>query len=278
MKKPDITIRDIDGQIEMKAVEALQKEVWGGPDLDVVPLTQLIAAKASGGALIGAFDKSHLVGFAYGFVGYEEGHLTHHSHMLAVKQSYRTFNVGYDLKLAQRDRVLQQGIDRMTWTFDPLQSLNAYFNFNKLGVVSDKYFVNFYGEEAGSFLHQNGTDRLWVTWLLDSLRVRVRLEMPLASFDRELPSLIAVGAELEPIRNELDLDSEQTVIEIPGDINKIEQTFPDIAVRWRTETRWAFNKLLAKSYLVGAFHRAKRGDDEIGRYVLCRNKTVADIE
>lgn len=278
MNKPDITIRDIDGQIEMKAVEELQKEVWGGPDLDVVPLTQLIAAKASGGVLIGAFDKSHLVGFAYGFVGYEEGHLTHHSHMLAVKQSHRTYSVGYDLKLAQRDRVLQQGIDRMTWTFDPLQSLNAYFNFNKLGVVSDKYFVNFYGEEAGSFLHQNGTDRLWVTWLLDSLRVRVRLEMPLASFDRELPSLIAVGAELEPIRNELDIESDQTVIEIPGDINKIERTFPDTAVRWRAETRWAFNKLLAKGYLVGAFHRAKRGDNEIGRYVLCRNETLADIE
>src|SRR5436853_2757225 len=96
--------------------------------------------------------------------------------MLSVKSAYRNFNLGYKLKLAQRERVLAQGIDRITWTFDPLQSLNAYFNFRKLGVIADAYKINFYGEATSSFLHQIGTDRLWVTWLLDSERVRERLE------------------------------------------------------------------------------------------------------
>ena len=54
--------------------------------------------------------------------------------------------------------------------------MNAYFNFNKLGVVSDRYFINFYGEDAASFLHRNGTDRLWVKWLLTSRHVNERLE------------------------------------------------------------------------------------------------------
>jgi len=148
MNAVDIVVRDIDGQVEMRAVEELQKEVWGLPDLDVVPLTQLVAAKASGGVVIGAFDRDVLVGFAYGFAGYEEGRVTHHSHMLAVRPGYRSFKIGYLLKLAQREKVIKQGIERMTWTFDPLQSVNAYFNFNKLGVVSDRYFVNFYGEEG----------------------------------------------------------------------------------------------------------------------------------
>ena len=160
----------------MRAVEELQREVWGVPDLDVVPLSQLVAAKAAGGVLLGAFDGEALVGFVYGFVGYEHGRAAHHSHMLAVRPAYRNFDLGRRLKLAQRERVLAQGIDLMTWTFDPLQSLNAYFNFNKLGVVSDRYFVNFYGEDAASFLHRNGTDRLWVTWLLASRRVSERIE------------------------------------------------------------------------------------------------------
>ncbi len=69
--------------------------------------------------------------------------------MLAVRPEFRSFNAGYLLKLAQRSKVIEKGIERMTWTFDPLQSVNAYFNFNKLGVVSDQYFVNFYGEEVG---------------------------------------------------------------------------------------------------------------------------------
>lgn len=66
----------------------------------------------------------------------------------------------------------------MTWTFDPLQSLNAHINFAKLGVVADAYKVNFYGETTSSFLHQigMGTDRLWVTWLLDSPWVHERLQ------------------------------------------------------------------------------------------------------
>ena len=62
-----IRIRDIDGGTELRAVEELQKEVWGVPDLDVVPLSQLVAAKAAGGVLLGAFDRGTLVGFAYGF-------------------------------------------------------------------------------------------------------------------------------------------------------------------------------------------------------------------
>ena len=131
MTVTNILVRDIDGPTELRAVEEVQKAVWGLPDLDVVPLTQLVAAKAAGGVVIGAFDRDILAGFAYGFAGYEDGHITHHSHMLAVRPEYRSLNIGYRLKLAQRERVLEQGIDRMTWTFDPLQSLNAYFNFDK---------------------------------------------------------------------------------------------------------------------------------------------------
>ncbi len=136
------------------------------PDLDVVPLSHLVAVKAAGGVLLGAFDRETLVGFVYGFVSYEYGQMAHHSHMLAVKSAYRNFNLGQKLKLAQRERVLAQGITLMTWTFDPLQSLNAYFNFNKLGVLADRYKVDFYGADASSFLHRNGTDRLWVAWPL----------------------------------------------------------------------------------------------------------------
>src|SRR5438270_12995777 len=95
-----IRIRDIDGGTELRAVEKLQKEVWGIPDLDVVPLSHLVAAKAAGGVLLGAFDREILVGFVYGFVSYEDDKMAHHSHMLAVKPAYRSFNLGHNLKRA----------------------------------------------------------------------------------------------------------------------------------------------------------------------------------
>src|SRR5438876_9330282 len=108
MTASDIVVRDINGPAEMRFVEEVQKEVWGLHDLDVVPLTQLVAAKASGGVVIGAFDRDTLVGFAYSFAGYEEGHVTHHSHMLAVRPRFRGSNIGYLLKLEQRAKVLEQ--------------------------------------------------------------------------------------------------------------------------------------------------------------------------
>ena len=281
MTADDIVVRDIDGQAEMRFVEELQKEVWGLPDLDVVPLTQLVAAKASGGVVIGAFDRDILVGFAYGFAGYEEGHVTHHSHMLAVKPSYRSSNVGYLLKLAQREKALEQGIERMTWTFDPLQSVNAYFNFNKLGVVSDRYFVNFYGEDAASFLHRNGTDRLWVTWLLSSRHVRQRLDGTVPAFEIGKTSpLVEVGKDHAPHRRGLDERSpdEQAVIEIPADINSLEQQSGEITAQWREATRSAFIEAFAAGYQVNGFHRGDRGDQIVGRYLLQRGESIGDID
>ncbi|MBO0801190.1 MAG: GNAT family N-acetyltransferase, partial [Blastocatellia bacterium] len=152
-----ITIRDLLLTEEVYQVEELEKEVWGISDRDVTPLTHLVAAREAGGLLIGAYDGAMLAGFAYGFVGYEQGEMTLHSHMLAVKPAYRRRNLGFQLKLAQRERALEKGIKRITWTFDPLQSVNAHFNFCKLGVVSNQYKINLYGESTSSFLHRSGT-------------------------------------------------------------------------------------------------------------------------
>jgi len=199
---PAIVIRDIEQVSEVHAVEELQKEVWGLPDLDVVPLSHLIAVRAAGGVLLGAFDRETLVGFVYGFISYEYGQMAHHSHMLAVKSTHRNLDLGHKLKLAQRERVLTQGISLMTWTFDPLQSLNAYFNFNKLGVLADQYKVDFYGADASSFLHRNGTDRLWVAWLLTSRRVNERLNSPGFKPDARLVTpLVQLQADDSPRRN-----------------------------------------------------------------------------
>jgi predicted GNAT superfamily acetyltransferase len=266
-----IVIRDIESFQEMRAVEELQKEVWEFADLDVVPRTIFVASREVGAVLVGAYDGSTLVGFVYGFPGYENGHNVHHSHMLAVKPEYRGSNLGYKLKLAQRDRVLAQNINQITWTFDPLQSRNAYFNFAKLGVIADSYRVDFYGEATSSFLHQAGTDRLWVSWLIDSERVRERLkdEMKLSSLPNETRPLVEVGIDLSPkITEPPDLLGEDLVIEIPADINTLQVEKPGLAVEWRKATRWAFSHAMAQGYMVEEFYRVTLRDQSVGSYLL----------
>jgi predicted GNAT superfamily acetyltransferase len=272
-----IVIRDIGSAAEMRAVEELQKEVWGLPDLDVVPFSHLVATKTAGGVLVGAFEGETLIGFVYGFTSYEDGEMAHHSHMLAVKPAYRNFKLGHKLKLAQRERVVEQGIRFMTWTYDPLQSLNAHFNLSTLGVFSDRYFIDFYGDDAASFLHRNGTDRLWVTWPLIGSRVNERLdEINLElELERVVP-LVQLAAENQPHKNALiaGLARDTAAIEIPADINTLQEGSVALASQWREATRWAFTEALAAGYVVVDFHRQQRGEQRLGIYLLSRKETL----
>lgn len=267
-----IVIRDVESFDEMREVEALQKDVWEFSDLDVVPRTILVASKEAGGVLIGAYDGPTLVGFVYGFPGYEHGQAMHHSHMLAVRPEYRNLNLGFKLKLAQRDRVLSRGIKRITWTFDPLQSRNAYFNFAKLGVIADSYRVDFYGATTSSFLHQAGTDRLWVTWLIDSERVQKRLGNENSSVAADVLQVLTVGVDLRPESNELSgiWKQDELAIEIPTNVDALQVEEPDLVAEWRRATRHAFVEAMTLGYVVEEFYRCNDGDKSVGRYLLRR--------
>jgi predicted GNAT superfamily acetyltransferase len=273
-----IVFRDIEGAHEIKAVEDLQIEAWGDEERDIVPLNQLVAARYVGGSLVGAFDNKKLVGFAYGFYGHLCGRIVHHSHMLAVAPAYRNHDVGRQLKWAQRERVVADKIaDRITWTFDPLQSLNAHFNFNKLGVVSDTYKINVYGEQGTSFLHRNGTDRLFVTWLLDSARVKdIMAGNPTARPDSGRTALRVLrnsnSGSPEPEATIGDASYASLIaIEIPADISSIERADPDRARKWREETRRVFTEALSEGFVIVDYFRE---NEQTGFYLL--EKTRAD--
>ena len=269
---PLIQIRPIYKLVELKAVEELQREIWGCSDLEVLPSLALIPLLDIGGVLIGAYDGETLIGFVLGFPGFEAGKPILHSDMLAVKPAYRSEGLGCKLKLAQREVALAKGIEKITWTFDPLQSANAHLNFGKLGVIADRYKVNYYGETSSS-LHRAGTDRLWVSWLLKSERVRNRIN------GESLPSfvsaahwnLLKVGEGLEPVSRSLDERNSSLTIEIPSDINGIMKADIKLAMRWREATRAAFTLALAANYFVEDFSRTAREGDRVGVYMLMRN-------
>jgi predicted GNAT superfamily acetyltransferase len=299
---PQLTIRDLKTIEDLHQLRAVEKEVWGMSEEDAIPLTLAIASKAAGNIFVGAFcrdkpekeksakDKSEkdrsekdrperekLVGFAFGFLGREHGLTTIHSHMLAVIDAYRHLDLGARLKYAQRERALAMGIREITWTFDPLQSRNAHFNFAKLGVIADTYKVDFYGPETSSMLHRNGTDRLWVRWLLESRRVRDRIAGKYARAEtldalRLLAPLVRFDGKGKPVRAELGetLGRERVSIEIPGDILAVEKADMGLAREWREATRWAFRESLKAGFFVAEFCRSMRGQQGPGAYLLQR--------
>ena len=271
----DVVIRDLDSFDDLLQVRAVEKEVWGMTEEDSLPMTLAIALQASGSIFVGAFDRAKMVGFAFGIFGREHGQFTIHSHMLAVLETYRQHDLGLKLKHAQRDRALALGSREMTWTYDPLQSRNAHLNFAKLGIVSDTYKADFYGPETSSVLHQNGTDRLWVRWLLDSRRVRDRTagkEGRAETLDalRLLAPLVAFNGDGRPARADLkeSLGRQRVSIEIPGEILEVERTDMGLAREWREATRWAFTEAIGAGFYVAEFCRSIRGQQGPGAYLL----------
>lgn len=275
MNDANIIIRNITTHAEIRAVEELQKETWG--DTDVTPLTNFVASIEVGAILIGAFDVENLIGFAYGFVGFYHGELEIHSHMLAVNPEYRSHKLGEKLKWAQREEALRKGFKRMTWTFDPLQSANAHLNVHKLGAIADEYKINYYDEETGNILHQGiGTDRLWVTWQLDSERVKERLikKETESSLPQDAFRLIRFNSSNTPESVSIDESnaSSHLLIDIPRNILKLREMNLSRALNWRTATREAFTDAFAKGYYVSDYIRSKENDEIGGSFILIRKE------
>lgn len=172
MNAGSLLIRNCQGLDELCACVALQKEVWGFADIELVPLRMFVVAGKIGGQVIGAFENSELVGFALAVPGVRDQHAYLYSHMLAVRQQCRNTGLGRRLKLAQRDDALSRGFDLMEWTFDPLEIKNSYFNLERLGAVARRYNVNQYGITSSPLQGGLPTDRLVAEWWLKSKRVQ----------------------------------------------------------------------------------------------------------
>jgi predicted GNAT superfamily acetyltransferase len=169
---PRIRIAAITELDDCERCVEIQLAVWGYSDGDVIPKRVFIVARAIGGQVIGAWAGRELAGFAMALPGYRDGRAYLHSHMLAVLPEYRNAGLGRRLKLAQRDDALARGIERMEWTFDPLEIKNAHLNIARLGAIARRYLPDFYGPSTSSLQGGLPTDRLVAEWWLNSERVR----------------------------------------------------------------------------------------------------------
>lgn len=171
----DVVIRRCEGIEESRMCLDLQKEVWGFSDIELVPLRLFVVAEKVGGQVLGAFDGNEMVGFALAIPGNRNGHLYFHSHMLAVRESYRDRGLGRAIKLFQREDALARGVELIEWTFDPLEIKNAYLNLERLGAIARRYNINQYGVTTSPLQGGLPTDRLVAEWWLRSERVNAVL-------------------------------------------------------------------------------------------------------
>lgn len=248
----DLEIRPLERPAEFEAAVALQEEVWGDGFSERVPVAILRTAQRLGGVVSGAFDPTgRLIGFVFGVTGWRDGSPVHWSDMLAVRREARNRGIGEALKRHQREVLLTRGVKLVEWTFDPLESRNAWLNFRRLGALSRQYVRDYYGA-SDSPLHRGlGTDRLVVTWHLDAERVARRTAGVDPAVTPETLSALPVVNQPRPEAGglscddaRLDLDASTVLVAIPSDIQRLKDAAPALAARWRAVTRAAFEAYL----------------------------------
>jgi predicted GNAT superfamily acetyltransferase len=288
---------------EIALVEELQRRIWPGSETDIVPVHMLLASVHNGGLLIGAYAEERLVGFVFGFPAIyftpDGPRLKHHSHMLGVDADFRNQGMGFGLKRAQWQMIRHQGVDRITWTYDPLLGINAKLNITKLGAVCNTYLENYYEELRDGLNTGLPSDRFQVDWWVNSRRVnrrlsrRVRRPLDLNHYlmagaqvinsvqvnqeglvipsDTGMSNSSSLAGEhaLSDIAtaDESDASDAMLLVEIPYNFSKLKFSSPSAAAEWRHHTRQIFSDLFAKGYLITDFI-AQPGDPARSYYVL----------
>jgi predicted GNAT superfamily acetyltransferase len=268
----EIDIRPITDLDQMRAAEEVQRQIWNMDDLEVLDVHTLHALQHNGAALLGAFAGETLIGLSLGVLGTIQGaerrdkiaaaRLKIHSLMTGVAPAYQGQGVGYRLKLAQRDFALRIGVRLVTWTFDPLESRNAFFNISKLGAICRRYYRDFYGELSGVNAGLP-SDRFEVEWWVTGNRAEGRVvkeRRPLS-----LDALLGGGAVLineatfnaaglpTPPPNYVSRPSTMLLAEIPADFQAIKEADMELARRWRRHGRSLFEALFQSNYVVTDF-------------------------
>ncbi len=234
-----LTIRPCHTIEEFERMVELEIQVWAFRERDVVPSQMYVVASKIGGQVLGAFVGEQMVGFVLAYPGIRDGMPYLHSHMVAVLPEFRDFGIGRRLKLAQREDALARNIPAIEWTFDPLQTRNAYFNICRLGVIARRYLVDVYGSTSSPLHAGLPTDRLVAEWHLESQRV------------------------IEVLAGRKAASSQGTEhVHVPA-----ENASPESLVEMQEQVRRRFHELFAAGFVVTWFEREEGGG---GSYVLAK--------
>ena len=254
-----LTLRHLRSDDDYTRCEDLQRATWGQDFPQIASATMMKISQKVGGLSGGAFDDAgNLLGLIFGISGMRNGEPAHWSHITAVAPSLRGLGLGRHLKAFQRRFLLEIGVEKVYWTYDPLEARNAHLNLNRLGAEPIEYHEDFYGDCADNALHRGlGTDRFIVEWRLASAEVERALRG--APPAQESPATLLVNADDEgaPRTDAPDSapDAPEIRIEVPLDVQTVKDEEPGLAVSWRRATRWAFQEYMGRAYRVQAFQR-----------------------
>jgi len=247
LKKEDVSsiiIRTIETIEGLEAVRKLEELVWSKEE--AVPVNQTMAAVKNGGFVLGAFFEKQLIGFQYSFSGFDGKSSYLCSHSLGIHPEFRKYGIGEKLKWAQKKTAAEKGYNLITWTYDPLETVNGYLNLHKLGAVCSTYLENVYGEMDDKLNAGIPSDRFLVEWgIMDSKNVS-KYDM-----EGEYPQAIITSISdgfLIPERIDVNLRSKTLFVPVPGNFQELKKYNLSYGAAWREYTQKVFSHYFSSGW------------------------------
>lgn len=239
--------REMKTMAEMEQMQELEGRIWG---MTTIPTHQTLTAVKNGGIMVGAYINNQLIGFSYGFAGFDNGKSYLCSHMLGIDQAYRSQGIGEMLKQKQREIATHKGYDMMKWTYDPLETRNAYLNLTKLNGICNTYIENCYGEMQDGFNKGLPSDRFEIHWHLKSPYVvkkqKINAENPITlntiTFNQEGLPVFEQG------NTHRELSEYSYSVDVPKVFQGLKVSSKELALDWRRKTRTLFQRLFQSGY------------------------------
>jgi predicted GNAT superfamily acetyltransferase len=268
-ERAGLEIVELDDVKRIQQAAGLFNEVWSSTTDDpLIPANTLRALEHSGNYVFGAYENDEMTGAIVGFLGWLDGSLQLHSHILGVSPRSQGRSIGFALKQHQRAWALAHGIHVVTWTFDPLVRRNAYFNLTKLGATIGAYYPDFYGAMHDGINDGDQSDRVLVAWALETDPVVTASEGHASELDpdvlREQGAAVVLRENRDGTPDLVDGRARVLLASIPEDIVRVRGESRELADRWRAALREVFIRALQDGYVAAGMTRS-------GWYVLRRD-------
>jgi|WetSurMetagenome_2_1015567.scaffolds.fasta_scaffold327999_2 predicted GNAT superfamily acetyltransferase len=236
-----IECKELNSFEQFEEISKLQNIIWKLSDRDIISTITLKALSMKYplmGLVMGAFIDGKMVGFVICMPSREP--LTLYGLIMGVLPEYQKQDIGNKLGIKILEKCLKQGINKICWTFDPLDSALGHLYFNKWGAIAARYETDCYqlADEQNSKIPQ---DRFVVDCNLNSNRVIERINKKIEPVSLKEAMLQYPIASDNNFPNSLDV-----LVKIPNNFSKIKISNPEVAFEQRMQTRIIFNEFITK--------------------------------
>lgn len=256
-----IKIRQLTTMAELREMQQVEETVW---QTSPNPVHQTYTALKNGGIILGAFDKDKMIGFLYSFAGFDGENPYLCSHMLGILPDYREGGLGEHIKQKQAETARKTGYSMIIWTFDPLESLNAYLNLHKLGAIGTVYKKNHYGPMNDELNQGLSTDRFQIEWHINQQKPSREI-----TFDKS-KLLLDVKENSEPFikPDAFNPANNGWFVAIPSNFQTIKKRNFDLAKKWRHQSSQLFELLFTNGFIATDFLHDH--SNQISYYYFCK--------